>query len=72
MKNSSLEITEQEYLIKLNKEDYDLSFIHQLLKRIQSEQYFFNSRNNYVETEFVGSPLNCSDFSIRFDNLRDK
>lgn len=72
MKNSSLEITEQEYLIKLNKEDYDLSFIHQLLKRIQSEQYFFNSRNNYVETEFVGSPLCCSDFSIRFDNLRDK
>jgi hypothetical protein len=49
MKNSSLEITEQEYLIKLNKEDFDLSFIHQLLKRIQSEQYFFNSKRNYEE-----------------------
>ena len=72
MKNSSLEITEQEYLIKLNKEDFDLSFIHQLLKRIQSEQYFFNSKKNYDEAEFVGSPLCCSDFSIRFDNLRDK
>lgn len=71
MKNSSLEITEQEYLIKLNKEDFDLSFIYQLLKRIQSEQYFFNSRN-YAEPEFVGSPLCSSDFSIRFDNLRDK
>jgi len=72
MKNSSLEITDQEYLIKLNKEDYDLSFIHQLLKRIQSEQYFFNSRKNYDEAEYVGSQLCCSDFSIRFDNLRDK
>jgi hypothetical protein len=72
MKNSSLEITEQEYLIKLNKEDYDLSFIHQLLKRIQSEQYFFSSKKSFDENEFVGSPLCCSDFSIRFDNLRDK
>ena len=72
MKNSSLEITEQEYLIKLNKEDYDLSFIHQLLKRIESEQYFFSPKINYDENEFVGSPLRCSEFSIRFDNLRDK
>jgi adenine-specific DNA methylase len=72
MKNSSLEITEQEYLIKLNKEDFDLSFIHQLLKRIQSEQYFFSSKKNYDEPEFVGSPLCCSDYSIRFDSLRDK
>jgi len=72
MKNSSLEITEQEYLIKLNKEEFDLSFIHQLLKRIQSEQYFFNSKNNFDEAEFVGSPLYCSDYSTRFDSLRDK
>jgi hypothetical protein len=56
----------------LNKEDYDLSFIHQLLKRIQSEQYFFSSKKRYDENEFVGSPLCCTDFSIRFDNLRDK
>lgn len=72
MKNSSLEITDQEYLIKLNKGDFDLSFIHQLLKRIQSEQYFFRSNETPVAREFVGSPLCCSDFSVRFDNLRDK
>jgi hypothetical protein len=41
MQNSVLEITEQEYLIKLNKSDFDLSFIHSLLKRIQSEETFF-------------------------------
>jgi hypothetical protein len=41
MQNSVLEITEMEYLIKLNKSDFDLSFIHSLLKRIQSEETFF-------------------------------
>ena len=55
-----------------NKEDFDLSFIHQLLKRIQSEQYFLRSNETPVAREFVGSPLCCSDFSVRFDNLRDK
>jgi len=41
MQNSVLEITEQEYLIKLSKSDFDLSFIRSLLKRIQSEETFF-------------------------------
>ncbi len=41
MRNSVLEITDQEYLIKLDKTEFDLSFIHSLLKRIQSEQTFF-------------------------------
>lgn len=42
MKNSVLEITDQEYLIKLDKSEFDLSFIHSLLKRIQSEKTFFS------------------------------
>lgn len=42
MKNSVLEITDQEYLIKLDKNEFDLSFIHSLLKRIQSEKTFFS------------------------------
>ena len=41
MQNSVLEITEREYLIKLSKSDFDLSFIRSLLKRIQSEETFF-------------------------------
>ncbi len=45
MKLSSIEITEKEYLIKLNKEDFDLSFINNLVKRIQAEN-FFTFRNN--------------------------
>lgn len=42
MTNSVLEITDQEYLIKLNRTDFDLSFINTLLKRIQSEKTFFS------------------------------
>lgn len=41
MKSSVLEITDQEYLIKLDKQEFDLSFIHSLLKRIQTEKTFF-------------------------------
>ncbi|MFC5282876.1 hypothetical protein [Pedobacter alpinus] len=42
MRNSVLEITDQEYLIKLDKTEFDLSFIQSLLKRIQTEKTFFS------------------------------
>jgi molybdate-binding protein len=42
MNISSLEITDNEYCIKLNKDSFDLTLIRQLIKRIQSEQLFFN------------------------------
>lgn len=32
---SSLEITEKEYLIKLNKQQFDISFIRNLLKMVE-------------------------------------
>jgi hypothetical protein len=41
MTSSVLEITDQEYHIKLNRTEFDLSFINILLKRIQSEKSFF-------------------------------
>lgn len=72
MKNSSLEITEQEYLIKLRKEDYDLSFIHQLIKRIQAEQFFFTAKARSEAEDFLSLNPGGNDLSIRFDNLGDK
>lgn len=71
MKYSSLEITDQEYLIKLNKDDFDLSFIYQLLKRIQSEQIFF-SRKAFEEEEDIFRQSDASDNETRFDRLCDK
>ncbi|MEJ7780227.1 MAG: hypothetical protein WKF68_11630 [Daejeonella sp.] len=71
MKNSSLEITDQEYLIKLSREDFNLSFIHQLLKRIQTEQFFFSSRTMEESDDLISRNVS-SDRELRFDDLRDK
>ena len=71
MKNSSIEITEQEYLIKLPKQDFNLSFIHQLLKRIQAEQFFFTYKT-LDETDDLISRNMSMDRETRFDDLRDK
>ncbi len=70
MNLSSIEITENEYLIKLNKEDFDLSFINQLLKRIQAEKLFFSGKN--VTDDDIISKAAKSDRSSYFDHLDDK
>ncbi len=70
MKNSSIEITEQEYLIKLSKDDFDLSFINQLLKRIQAQQFFTFRTEDYEED--IVSRTSSNDLSARFDHLNEK
>ena len=70
MNNSSLEITENEYCIKLSKEAFDLSLIRQLIKRIQSEQLFFNKQDRYNEDDIISR--NRSDESDNFDKLAYK
>ncbi|TAH01233.1 MAG: hypothetical protein EAZ15_07640 [Sphingobacteriales bacterium] len=69
MTTSVLEITDQEYLIKLNKTDFDLSFIHTLLKRIQSEKTFF-SRIWDNEEDIISKP-NYTD-NVDMDHLSEK
>jgi molybdate-binding protein len=71
MKNSSIEISDQEYLIKLSKEDFDLTFIKNLLKRIKEEQYFSSLNSSYELEDLKFSQLNYES-SSRFDSLRDK
>lgn len=71
MRTSSLEITENEYLIKLRKEDFDLSFINQLLKRIQAEQLFFSKFNDDFEEDII-SRKSHTDRIARFDHLSEK
>ena len=51
MVNSMLEITENEYLIKLNRQNFNLSFIRSLLKLVEvanpaesEETGYFNER----------------------------
>ena len=49
MTNTSLEITENEYLIKLNRNTFDLSFIRSLLKIVEvsnpSEDHAISDKN---------------------------
>jgi hypothetical protein len=71
MNVSSLEITDNEYCIKLSKDSFDLTLIRQLLKRIQSEQLFFSKRNDYMEDDVVSR---SSDYNNdeNFDRLSEK
>lgn len=66
--NTSIEITDQEYLIKLPREKFDLKFISALIKRIQSEQLFFTGTD---EEDLISRRLDY-DRSARFDHLGDK
>lgn len=69
MKESILEINDQEYLIKLKKEDFDLSLISRLLKKIKSEQFSYNKQ--YEIGDLKSRHLDL-DYSSRFDHLSDK
>lgn len=65
MTNSILEITENEYLIKLNRQNFNLSFIRSLLKIVEvadpaaeaevSERYTSRSDFNLSEPGYFSS-----------------
>lgn len=70
MNTSILEITENEYCIKLNKNVFELSLVQQLIKRIQAESYFFKSP--FQEEDDIISRRNQKEESRGFDRLDDK
>jgi len=71
MNNSSLEITETEYCIKLSKDAFDLTLIRQLIKRIQSEQLFFTRKKEQLDDDIISR---SSDYQVSqtFDRLCEK
>lgn len=71
MNHSSLEITENEYCIKLNKDTFDLTLIRQLISRIQSEQRFFSTKKNEPEEDIISRSADYERDEI-FDRLSDK
>lgn len=65
---SNLEITEKEYLIKLNKQQFDISFIRNLLKIVE----FANLDTNIYHPQ---SPVCDAEFGFRegyFSHLDEK
>ena len=66
MTNSILEITENEYLIKLNRSNFNLSFIRSLLKMVEvanpsednmmiKERYMAPNQNHSSEPDYFSS-----------------
>lgn len=70
MKLSTIEITESEYLIKLSKENFDLAFINQLLKRIQSEVLFSSFKGSDQDEDIKSR--NAYDRGSYFSRLDEK
>lgn len=69
MNNSSLEITENQYCIKLSKDTFDLSLVRQLIKRIQAEELFF-SRKATLDEDIISRSNDA--YEENFDRLEDK
>ncbi|WP_443939539.1 hypothetical protein [Pedobacter sp. MW01-1-1] len=69
MNTSILEITENDYCIKLNKETFDLSLVRQLVKRIQAEAFFFKKE---MEEEDILSKRSKREELEGYDCLDDK
>jgi hypothetical protein len=69
MINSILEITENEYCIKLNKDAFNFSLIRQLISRIQVEEMFCNNESS-LEEDIISK--NISDVNQNFDRLDEK
>ncbi|NRF41289.1 MULTISPECIES: hypothetical protein [Pedobacter] len=72
MNSSSLEITENEYCIKLSKEAFDLTLIRQLITRIQSEQLFFSKKKDYLEDDIISRSSQYYEANENFDRLSEK
>ncbi len=70
MRNSVLEINDQEYLIKLDKSEFDLSFVQSLLKRIQTEKTFFSRVRD--DEEDIISKRSTQDEDEGTDHLSEK
>jgi len=70
MNTSSLEITDREYCIKLSKDAFDLSLVHQLIKRIQAEAFFFK-KTDLSEDDILSKRNNRAELE-GYDSLEDK
>ena len=67
MASSYIEITENEYMIKLNKNEYDLGYIKRMLYRLMTER----SQPEDEANDPISRNLNSNEFT-RFDHLGDK
>lgn len=70
--NTALEITSSEYLIKLDKNQFDLGFIQSILKKIQNQQNYLINTFEEEEEEEEDIISRRSGQDISFDHLSEK
>ena len=72
MTNSILEITENEYLIKLNRSNFNLSFIRSLLKMVEVANPSEDNNNNYIPDRHFAPNVNHSSEPDYYSSLEEK
>ncbi|GAA3983437.1 MULTISPECIES: hypothetical protein [Mucilaginibacter] len=72
MTNSILEITESEYLIKLNRSNFNLSFIRSLLKMVEVANPSEESDYTYSDRQVVHPYQNHSATADYFSAIDEK
>lgn len=70
MINSILEITANQYCIKLNKDAFNFSLIKQLIAKIHTEEMFFNKGEQGLEDDIISR--NITEMNENFDRLDEK
>ncbi len=70
MTNSILEITENEYLIKLNRSNFNLSFIRSLLKMVEVANPSDDS--SFIPERYFGPDKNHSSVPDYYSSLEEK
>lgn len=70
MTNSILEITEKEYLIKLNRSNFDLSFIRSLLKMVEVANP--TSEDQFITDRYISPRQNHSSEPDYFSSIEEK
>ena len=70
MTNSILEITENEYLIKLNRSNFNLSFIRSLLKMVEVAHP--SEDNSFITERHIAPNQNHSSEPDYYSSLEEK
>ena len=70
MTKSILEITANDYCIKLNKESFNISLVKQLIAKIQAEEMMLNKGENDLEEDIISR--NANYHFANFDRLDEK
>lgn len=72
MESFNIEITDNQYLIRLQRSEFDLNSLYTLLKSLGAEIPSFRSSHVDLDDDMIKSYRNDGDFGDRFDYLLDK